>query len=209
MSLRAFAVLVLAAPLAGCTLTLHRDERELAEFDPQGAARPALQLEVVERRGWVGHAGLWIGPGKEERVSGSALERLRARWESSGAFERVDSDEHRGPGQPAELELRLRQVRDEVARSPEGPMVLYFAPVVVPLLFVSGTHRDVLLVWDARFERDGELLAEITRAERLSVHRHWLFLPFAWMLSADAAQREAEEDLVQSILIEARRRGLL
>ena len=33
-------------------------------------------------------------------------------------------------------------------------MVLYLAPVVVPLLFVSGTHRDVLLVWDARFERD-------------------------------------------------------
>jgi hypothetical protein len=208
MSARTLGLLV-AGLLSSCTMTFHRDERERAPFVP-ASERPAVALEVVERRTSHGHGNSVVGFGLEQSASEYTLERLRKLWESSGAFERVDSQAHRGVGSPG-LDVRLCIVRDEISRSPTdlGYGAILLSPVLLPLLYVTGVHTEVRIVWEARFERAGQVLGEVTRAERLSCHSHWLFFLPALEFTEERAQHDAEEDLLLSILVEARRRGIL
>lgn len=198
---------LLAALAPACTLTLHRDESVRAAPAPAPDPRPVVRLRAGTCAPHWSHWNDVIRFEPEEPLRGSALDELRTRWEASGCFARVltADEEHVVP----DIEVRLRVLRDQVERTPSGPTVLYLWPVAVPLLLIGGSHADAQLVWDARFERGGVLLAEITRVERLSEHRHWLFLPFAWLLPARGAEREAEKDLLRGILGEARRRKIL
>jgi len=199
-----------AAALCACTATFrHPEDGPALRPAPADRPRPALRLEVADTEldfQYLCFSGGRLPGAFDEAkpVSQSHFERHRQAWEETDLFARVERER----AEPARdgLAVKVRIVRDVEDSDPTNRRALLTLGLW-PLLF--GIHEDRLVSLDAAFRRDGEFLGEITRAERVTWHRHFLLLPLAPFFGERDAMRGAERDLVHAVVAEAQQRGYL